>query len=60
MVKKQSTPVKGELPIKIEPNSSPSSTGTSIRPDDIWISESDDFNTYFMTDVDNQHSSGTS
>lgn len=60
MVKKQSTPVKGELPIKIEPNSSPSSTGTSIRPDDIWISESDDFNTYFMTDVDNQHSSDLS
>lgn len=43
--------------VKMEPSSSPSSC-TSMRAQDIWISEPDDFNTYFMTDVDSQPSSG--
>ncbi|KAK7574442.1 hypothetical protein V9T40_011633 [Parthenolecanium corni] len=50
-----STPMKMDL-VKMEPSSSPSSC-TSMRAQDIWISESDDFNTYFMTDVDSQQSS---
>lgn len=41
----------------MEPYSSPSSS-TSVRAQDIWISEPDDFNTYFMTNVESQHSSG--
>ncbi|XKL59687.1 hypothetical protein PGB90_000703 [Kerria lacca] len=49
------TPSKVDI-VKSEPNSSPSSS-TSIKPDAIWISESDDFNTYFMTDVESQNSS---
>jgi transcription factor E2F2 len=56
---KHATPMKGEMPIKIEPNSSPSSS-TSMKQDDIWISEPDDFNTYFLTDADTQHSSDLS
>ncbi|KAK7574445.1 hypothetical protein V9T40_011636 [Parthenolecanium corni] len=50
-----STPMKMDL-AKMEPYSSPSSS-TSVRAQDIWISEPDDFNTYFMTNVESQHSS---
>ncbi len=52
-----STPLKGDQ-VKMEPNSSPSSS-TSVRVDDLWMSEADEFTSYFMSDVDGHQTSGT-